>query len=118
MKSVLAEVDKVETLIFDEIDTGISGETANRVAKKMAVISRKHQVIAITHLPQIAAMADSHYYIEKKTDQNKTATEIQQLSEKESLEEISRMISGNERTETSMKNAEEMKSLANDAKLY
>ena len=118
MKSVLAEVDKVETLIFDEIDTGISGETANRVAKKMAVISRKHQVIAITHLPQIAAMADSHYYIEKKTDQNKTATEIRQLSEKESLEEISRMISGNERTETSMKNAEEMKSLANDAKLY
>lgn len=84
----------------------------------MAVISRKHQVIAITHLPQIAAMADSHYYIEKKTDQKKTTTEIRRLSEKESLEEISRMISGNERTETSMKNAEEMKSLANDAKLY
>lgn len=118
MKSVLAEVDNVGTLIFDEIDTGISGETANRVAKKMEVISRNHQVIAITHLPQIAATADSHYYIEKQTDQQKTTTIIRELNEQESLEEIARMISGNERTEISLKNAKEMKSLANDAKLY
>ena len=118
MKSVLAQVDNVGTLIFDEIDTGISGETANRVAKKMAVISRNHQVIAITHLPQIAAMADSHYFIEKHSDQNKTTTVIRELKEQESLEEISRMISGNERTATSLNNAQEMKSLANDAKLY
>ena len=118
MKSVLADVDHVGSLIFDEIDTGISGETANRVAKKMAVISKKHQVIAITHLPQIAAMADSHYYIEKKTDQKETTTKIRKLTEQQSLEEISRMISGDERTELSIKNAKEMKSLANDAKLY
>ena len=69
LKSVAAQADGVDTLIFDEIDTGISGETANRVAKKMAVISKDHQVIAITHLPQIAAMADSHYFIRKQTDQ-------------------------------------------------
>ena len=118
MKSVLADVDHVGSLIFDEIDTGISGETANRVAKKMAVISKKHQVIAITHLPQIAAMADSHYYIEKKTDQKETTTKIRKLTEQQSLEEISRMISGDERTELSIKNAKEMNSLANDAKLY
>lgn len=118
MKSVLAKSDHVETLIFDEIDTGISGETANRVAKKMELISRNHQVIAITHLPQIAAIADSHYYIEKQTDQKKTTTIIRELDSKESLEEIARMISGNERTEIALKNAKEMKSLANDAKLY
>lgn len=118
LKSVLADVDHVGSLIFDEIDTGISGETANRVAKKMAWISRKHQVIAITHLPQIAAMADAHYSIEKQTKDQKTTTQIRELKEQESLEEISRMISGNERTETSIENAKEMKSLANDAKLY
>ncbi len=84
----------------------------------MAFISKDHQVIAITHLPQIAAMADSHYFIEKQTDQKKTSTTIRQLNAKESLEEISRMISGDQRTETSMKNAKEMKSLANDVKLY
>lgn len=118
LKSVLADVDQVDTLIFDEIDTGISGETANRVAKKMAVIAKDHQVIAITHLPQIAAMADSHYFIEKQTDQKKTTTMIKELDEISSMEEISRMISGNERTETSIQNAKEMKSLANDSKLY
>lgn len=118
MKSVLAEVDQVETLIFDEIDTGISGETANRVAKKMEVISRQHQVIAITHLPQIAATADSHYCIEKQTDQKKTTTIIRELDSQESLEEIARMINGNERTEIALKNAKEMKTLANGAKLY
>lgn len=118
LKSVLADVDQVGSLIFDEIDTGISGETANRVAKKMAVIAKDHQVIAITHLPQIAAMADSHYFIEKQTDQENTTTTIRELNEKDSMEEISRMISGNERTETSIQNAKEMKSLANDSKLY
>ncbi len=118
MKSAAAEADRVNTLIFDEIDTGISGETANRVAQKMAFISKDHQVIAITHLPQIASMADSHYYIQKQTDQKKTSTMIKELNESESLEEISRMISGDQKTETSIENAKEMKSLANDAKLY
>ena len=118
LKSVAAQADGVDTLIFDEIDTGISGETANRVAKKMAVISKDHQVIAITHLPQIAAMADSHYFIRKQTDQKNTQTMIRKLNESESLKEISRMISGDQWSETSMEHAKEMKSLADQTKLY
>ena len=118
LKSVAAQTDGVDTLIFDEIDTGISGETANRVAKKMAVISRNHQVIAITHLPQIAAMADSHYFIRKQTDQKNTQTMIYKLEKEESLKEISRMISGDQESETSMEHAKEMKSLADKTKLY
>lgn len=118
VKSVLAEVDRVGTLIFDEIDTGISGETANKVARKMAVIAKDHQVLAITHLPQIAAMADSHYYIEKRADKKKTTTTIHRLSEEDSLKELSRMINGDDITEAVLKNSKEMKSLANDAKLY
>ena len=118
LKSVAAQADGVDTLIFDEIDTGISGETANRVAKKMAVISKDHQVIAITHLPQIAAMADSHYFIRKQTDQKNTQTMIRKLNESESLKEISRMISGDQWSETSMEHAKEMKSLADETKLY
>ena len=118
LKSVAAQADGVDTLIFDEIDTGISGETANRVAKKMAVISKEHQVIAITHLPQIAAMADSHYFIRKQTDQKNTQTMIYKLKKDESLKEISRMISGDQRSETSMEHAKEMKTLADRTKLY
>lgn len=118
LKSVAAQADGVDTLIFDEIDTGISGETANRVAKKMAVISKDHQVIAITHLPQIAAMADSHYFIRKQTDQKNTQTMIRKLDNEESLKEISRMISGDQWSETSMEHAKEMKSLADQTKLY
>lgn len=118
LKSVAAQADGVDTLIFDEIDTGISGETANRVAKKMAVISKDHQVIAITHLPQIAAMADSHYFIRKQTDQKNTQTMIYKLKKEESLKEISRMISGDQRSETSMEHAKEMKTLADQTKLY
>ena len=118
LKSVSAQADGVDTLIFDEIDTGISGETANRVAKKMAVISKDHQVIAITHLPQIAAMADSHYFIRKQTDQKNTQTMIYKLNKEESLKEISRMISGDQRSEASMEHAKEMKTLADQTKLY
>ena len=118
LKSVAAQADGVDTLIFDEIDTGISGETANRVAKKMALISKDHQVIAITHLPQIAAMADSHYFIRKQTDQNNTQTMITRLDKEDSLKEISRMISGDQRSEASMQHAKEMKTLADQTKLY
>lgn len=118
LKSVAAQADGVATLIFDEIDTGISGETANRVAKKMAVISKDHQVIAITHLPQIAAMADSHYFIRKQTDQKNTQTMITRLNKEDSLKEISRMISGDQRSEASMQHAKEMKTLADQTKLY
>ena len=88
------------------------------VSEKMAQIGQRHQVICITHLPQIAAMADSHYFIRKQTDQKNTQTMIRKLNESESLKEISRMISGDQWSETSMEHAKEMKSLADETKLY
>ena len=112
LKSVGAQADGVDTLIFDEIDTGISGETANRVAKKMAVISKDHQVIAITHLPQIAAMADSHFEIEKNVEENETVTSIHPLSEEDSVRELARMLGGAKITDSVLANASEMKELA------
>ncbi len=77
IKAVLAEKDAVDTLIFDEVDTGISSRTAWRVSEKLSRLSEAHQVICITHLPQIAAMADSHFVIEKETDGSSTQTEIE-----------------------------------------
>ena len=118
MKSVLAEVDQVETLILMKLIRESAVKLPIVWQKMMEVISRQHQVIAITHLPQIAATADSHYCIEKQTDQKKTTTIIRELDSQESLEEIARMINGNERTEIALKNAKEMKTLANGAKLY
>ena len=112
LKSVAAQADGVDTLIFDEIDTGISGETANRVAKKMAVISKDHQVIAITHLPQIAAMADSHFEIEKHVEENETVTSIHPLSEEDTVRELARMLGGAKITDSVLANASEMKELA------
>ena len=92
MKSCLADSDQIETLIFDEIDVGISGRTAQKVSEKMAVIGINHQVICITHLPQIAAMADTHFLIEKSVENESTITNIHKLSEDESVTEI--MING------------------------
>ncbi|MFR1976914.1 MAG: hypothetical protein ACLS2X_08145 [Coprococcus sp.] len=116
VKSVLADADAIETLIFDEIDTGISGRTAQKVSEKMAVIARKHQVICITHLPQIAAMADDHYVIEKNTMEQRTMTEIHHLSDEASVDEIARLLGGVEITDAVMKNACEMKNLARSKK--
>ncbi len=82
---------EVETLIFDEIDTGISGRTAQKVSEKMALLGKRHQVLCITHLAQIAAMADAHYLIEKQINDNKTTTEIRLLGEDESIQELSRI---------------------------
>ncbi len=118
IKSVLADQDFVNTLIFDEIDVGISGRTAQKVSERMAVISRKHQVLCITHLPQIAAMADHHYIIEKKEDEIRTATTIGMLSESESIEELARMLGGAIITENVKNNAREMKELATKTKCY
>ena len=112
VKSVLADADAIETLIFDEIDTGISGRTAQKVSEKMAVIARKHQVICITHLPQIAAMADDHYVIEKSAMEQRTITEIYHLSDDASVGEIARLLGGVEITDAVMQNAREMKNLA------
>ncbi len=118
IKSVLADQDFVNTLIFDEIDVGISGRTAQKVSERMTVISRKHQVLCITHLPQIAAMADYHYIIEKKEDNVRTTTTIGMLSEEESVEELARMLGGALITENVRTNAKEMKELAAKTKCY
>ena len=92
VKSVMADQEKVETLIFDEIDSGISGRTAQMVSEKLALIAGNHQVICITHLAQIAAMADVHFMIEKKVIENETQTSIRQLDEKESIDELARIL--------------------------
>lgn len=116
IKTILANVDNIETLIFDEIDTGISGRTAQMVAEKMKMIGKNHQVICITHLPQIAAMADDHYLIEKQTIENSTVTNINKLSYDESINELARMLGGAQITDTVMNNAKEMKKLALETK--
>lgn len=118
IKSVLADQDAVDTLIFDEIDVGVSGRTAQKVSERMAVISKKHQVLCITHLPQIASMADSHYIIEKKEEENRTTTNIYPLDNSGSVEELARMLGGVVITETVLENAREMKELAKKTKLY
>ena len=109
-------MDEIETLIFDEIDVGISGRTAQKVSERMAVISKHHQVMAITHLPQIAAMADYHFLIEKSAEKGKTITNIQLLKEEEQIKELARMLSGVSITDTVIESAKEMKKLAQKTK--
>lgn len=116
IKSVLAGRDDIDSLIFDEIDTGISGRTAQKVSEKMAVIAKKHQVICITHLPQIAAMADTHFLIEKNVVSGKSRTEIHKLSDDETITELSRMLGGTEITDIVKDNAREMKKQADELK--
>lgn len=118
IKSVLADKDDIETLIFDEIDVGVSGRTAQKVSEKLSMIAGNHQVLCITHLPQIAAMADSHYIIEKSTDGITTQTSIRGLKENESVDEIARILGGAVITETVLQSAKEMKELAKTTKKY
>ena len=117
LKSVMADTDEIPTMIFDEVDTGISGRTAQMVAEKMALLSAKRQIIVITHLAQIAAMADNHYLIEKKADENHTATEIRRLDEAEEVSELARILGGVAVTENVINSAREMKKLATDTKI-
>lgn len=112
IKSVLADTDDIPTLIFDEIDTGISGRTAQKVAEKLSFIGRAHQVLCITHLAQIAAMADRHFLIEKGVVRGKTVTAVQPLDEEASVEELARLIGGAQMTDTAYQHAREMKELA------
>lgn len=116
IKSILATEDDIDTLIFDEIDTGISGQTAMKVAEKMAKISRNHQVICISHLSQIAAMADSHYLIKKTADENSTTTSIKKLTRQQSIEELVRINGGSGITEAGLIHATEMKDMADRTK--
>lgn len=116
IKSILAQEDKIETLIFDEIDTGISGKTAQKVAEKLAKISRNHQVICISHLAQIAAMADNHYLIEKKSENNSTVTEIYHLTREQSVKEIVRINGDGTMSNAAITHAIEMKDMADRTK--
>lgn len=112
IKTVLADQDSIDTVIFDEIDTGISGRTAQRVSEKLALIGRSRQVICITHLAQLAAMADSHYCIEKQAVSGETRTRIRKLTEEEVPMELARILGGAEITDAVLDNAKEMKRLA------
>lgn len=116
IKAVLADTDQIPTLIFDEIDTGISGRTAQKVSEKLSYIAKSHQVICITHLPQIAAMADSHFEIAKAAKKGRTATTIRRLGDEEAIRELARLLGGAEITEAVLNNAAEMKKLAEQTK--
>ena len=116
IKTVLADTDDIPTLIFDEIDTGISGRTAQKVSERLSYIGKKHQVLCITHLPQIAAMADTHFEIKKSVENGVTATKIRKLTEKDEVDELARLLGGAEITEKVRENAEEMKRLAEETK--
>lgn len=118
MKSVLADQDEIPTLIFDEIDTGISGRTAQKVSEKMAQIGASHQILCITHLSQIAAMADTHFLIEKKVEDGRTKTGVRELSKEDIYTELARMLGGVEITTAVIENAKEMKQLAENLKKY
>lgn len=112
LKTVLAEHDEIETLIFDEIDSGISGRTAQMVAEKIKMTGKNHQIICITHLPQIAAMADHHFLIEKTSSADSTISNIRPLEREESIQELARMLGGVKITDTVLQNAKEMKEMA------
>lgn len=116
IKTVLAEHDDIDTLIFDEIDAGISGRTAQAVSEKLHLVAKEHQVICITHLPQIAAMADHHYLIQKDVVGNETISSIEALSYHDSIKELARMLCGTTITQTVLDNAKEMKDLAQGKK--
>ncbi|GAA0177206.1 DNA repair protein RecN [Clostridium sediminicola] len=116
LKTIFADKDDIPTLIFDEIDTGISGRTAQRVAEKMFIISKKHQVFCVTHLPQIASMSDFHLKVFKETVDETTVTNIVNLKINEKEEEIARMIGGSKITKLTIENSKEMIKFANETK--
>ena len=116
LKTVFAGKDELYSFVFDEIDTGISGQTAWKVSGKMGRLAQDHQILCITHLPQIAAMQDSHYLIAKHTAGDRTVTNIRALSDEESDAELARLLGGETITEATLRNAREMKEMAAAAK--
>ncbi len=113
LKAIFADRDNISSLIFDEIDTGISGRTAQLVGEKIKEISKTHQVIAISHLPQIVALADSHFSIYKSLKDNTTITRVTKLSFEERIRELARMLGGATITDTTIKHAKEMLEMTN-----
>jgi len=115
-KNIISEIDRINTLIFDEIDSGVGGKTAQKMAEKLAMISKNTQIICITHLPQIASMSDNHLLINKIRDKNKAYTVINNLDKKGKKEELARMLGGAKLTSTTLKHAEEMLIMAQNIK--
>lgn len=116
LKTVFVDKDHIPSVIFDEVDTGISGRIAQRVGEKMVLISENHQVFCITHLPQIAALADANYLIEKNSTDVTTYTKVKKLKSDEVIDEVARIIGGSEVTQITLENAEEMIKKAEDIK--
>ncbi len=116
LKATLADADRIGTLLFDEIDAGVSGEAAQRVGEKLALVASLRQVICVTHLPQIAAMGDTHFRIEKRERGGRTFTTVGPLPADEAMHELARLLSGARRTEAALENAREMKELAEQTK--
>ena len=108
LKAILAETDSVETVIFDEVDAGIGGGTAEVVGRKLAELAKHHQVICITHLPQIAKFGEHHFSISKHVIDGRTQTEIHPLNEADRHREIARMLGGEDITSTTLKHAREL----------
>jgi DNA repair protein RecN (Recombination protein N) len=108
LKTVLAKSDRLPILVFDEIDTGVSGKIAQAVGFSMKDLSRFHQIIAITHLPQIAAMADTHFRVSKSTAKQRTVSTVEKLADAEHTKEVARLLSGTDITEAALKSAEEL----------
>ncbi len=107
-KKIVSDYDEIPTMIFDEIDTGISGITASIVGKKLKQIAGNHQIICITHLPQIAACGDHNYKIYKESDDSNTFTSVIHLRKDETIEEIARLLGGINITDTTLKSAREL----------
>ena len=116
IKTVLARKDHIDTLIFDEIDSGISGRTAWKVSEQLGLLGKEHQVLCITHLPQIAAMSDVHFVIEKSASDDTTRTVIREIEGEESVSELARLLGSDEESEAALTNARDMKKKAHDFK--
>ncbi len=108
LKNVLAEGDQIGTLVFDEVDTGVSGRAAQKVAEKMAQVARGKQVLCVTHLPQIAAMADTHFSVQKGEREGRTYTRLERLDRSQRREELARLIGGASITPSLLESAEEL----------
>ena len=108
LKNVLAEQERVGTLVFDEVDTGVSGRAAQKVAEKLAQVSRHKQVLCVTHLPQLAAMADSHFSVEKGEREGRTFTEVVQLDRQRRMTELARLTGGSKVTDALLQSAGEL----------
>lgn len=116
LKVIFTDIEQIHTLVFDEIDTGVSGRAAQAIAEKIAVLAHKNQVLCVTHLPQVACMADLHFYISKESREQKTRTKVETLNHQGRTLELARMLGGVEVTQTTCEHAEEMLRLADQVK--